>query len=63
MGDAQVIHGNELLVLGWNNTVVTHWPLHEYGVNNSQQLDTNIPLLARAFDNLGEWIKPRCCGC
>jgi hypothetical protein len=41
---AKVIFGQQLLDKGWNNTVVQHWPLHEFGPNTTQQYETNQPV-------------------
>eukprot|EP00656_Telonema_subtile_P005400 TRINITY_DN12457_c0_g1_i1.p1 TRINITY_DN12457_c0_g1~~TRINITY_DN12457_c0_g1_i1.p1 ORF type:complete len:491 (-),score=60.27 TRINITY_DN12457_c0_g1_i1:271-1743(-) len=60
---ASVIHGDQLLGLGWNDTVVQHWPLHEYGPNVSEQLQHNLPVFDRGWELLRQWTIPRCCGC
>ena len=60
---AQVIHGKALLELGWNATIVQHWPLHSVGPNSTTQLETNLPVFAKAWDALSKRIARRCCGC
>lgn len=59
---ARVIWGEQLLQLGWNATYVKHWPLHEYGHNNTEQCLQNAPLFNAAFSQLSRLVaaSPAC---
>lgn len=61
--DARIVFGSDLIALGWNATIVEHWPLHEFGPNSTVQLETNLPIFKKAWENLAQWVSPRCCGC
>ena len=60
---ATVIWGQQLLDAGWNDTVVPHWPLHQFGPNTTLQYDHNVPVFDTAFATLDQWFTRRCCGC